>query len=267
MEIDIINMDGFKYKKSLGQNFLHDKNIIKKIIESSELTEDSLVLEVGPGEGALTKELISTKAKIISFEIDKRLEETLAKIKYDNLTIIYEDFLKIDLKNVLKNYKYKKIHLIANLPYYITTPIINKVINETEVEEMIIMVQKEVADRFKAKPNTKEYNSLSVFLQYNFEIQLVTIVSKNSFIPKPKVDSAVIKFSRKNEKLSAKNEEIFFKLVKDSFKFKRKNLKNNLFDYDLKVIENVLKTFNKDLTYRAESLTIDEFIKISNEIA
>lgn len=259
-------MKNFKHKKSLGQNFLHDKNIIKKIIESSEITEESLILEVGPGEGALTKELVNTKGKIIAFEIDERLREILENIKSNNLEIIFNDFLKIDLKKLLNNYKYKKLHLIANLPYYITTPIINKVINETNIDEIIIMVQKEVGNRFNAKPNTKEYSSLSVFLQYYFDIKIVTTVSKNSFIPVPNVDSIVIKFTKKKNFIKANNEELFFKLVKDSFKFKRKNLKNNLFNYDLKSIEKVLKIFHKDLTSRAESLTLEEFIKISDEL-
>lgn len=259
-------MERFKHKKSLGQNFLHDKNIIKKIVESSEITEDSLILEIGPGKGALTKELINTKGRIIAFEIDERLKETLGNIKASNLEIVFEDFLKIDLKEKLKNYNFKKLHLIANLPYYITTPIINKVINETDIDEIIIMVQKEVGNRLNAKVNTREYSSLSVFLQYYFDIKTVTVVSKNSFIPKPKVDSIVIKFKKKKDFIKAKNEELFFKIVKDSFKFKRKNLRNNLFNYDLDIIEKTLKTFNKDLTSRAESLSLEEFINISNKL-
>ena len=151
-------MSDFKHKKSLGQNFLHDKNIINKIIDSSNITEESLVIEVGPGEGALTKELINTKGNIISFEIDERLKPILSVIKSINLEIVFEDFLKVNLNEYLKKYNYKKLHLIANLPYYITTPIIMKVINETSVDEMIIMVQKEVGNRFKALPGTKEYN-------------------------------------------------------------------------------------------------------------
>lgn len=259
-------MKEFAYKKSLGQNFLKDKSVINKIIDSADITVDSLILEIGPGSGALTKELVKTKGKVVAFEIDERLKEELSKIESNNLEVIYGDFLKVDLKEVLNNYNYKKLHLIANLPYYITTPIIMKIINETKIDEMIIMVQKEVGSRFKAKPNTKEYNSLSVFLQYYFDIKTVTIVNKNSFVPKPKVDSIVVRFSKKDNKIKANNEKVFFKLVKDSFTFKRKNLKNNLKGYDLNKINIILNKFNKDLTFRAESLSLEEFIEISNNI-
>lgn len=259
-------MKEFAYKKSLGQNFLKDKSVINKIIDSADITVDSLILEIGPGSGALTKELVKTKGKVVAFEIDERLKEELSKIESNNLEVIYGDFLKVDLKEVLNKYNYKKLHLIANLPYYITTPIIMKIINETKIDEMIIMVQKEVGSRFKAKPNTKEYNSLSVFLQYYFDIKTVTIVNKNSFVPKPKVDSIVVRFSKKYNKIKANNEKVFFKLVKDSFTFKRKNLKNNLKGYDLNKINIILNKFNKDLTFRAESLSLEEFIEISNNI-
>ena len=259
-------MKEFAYKKSLGQNFLKDKSVINKIIDSADITVDSLILEIGPGSGALTKELVKTKGKVVAFEIDERLKEELSKIESNNLEVLYGDFLKIDLKEVLNKYNYKKLHLIANLPYYITTPIIMKIINETKIDEMIIMVQKEVGSRFKAKPNTKEYNSLSVFLQYYFDIKTVTIVNKNSFVPKPKVDSIVVRFSKKDNKIKANNEKVFFKLVKDSFTFKRKNLKNNLKGYDLNKINIILNKFNKDLTFRAESLSLEEFIEISNNI-
>lgn len=259
-------MDKFNFKKSLGQNFLIDDNIKRKIVSSASVEDGSIVLEVGPGSGAITKLLVSLGVPVIAFEIDTRLKEDLEKINSDNLTVIYEDFLKINLKEVLKNYRYKKLHLIANLPYYITTPIITKVMEETEIDEMIIMVQKEVGERFKANPNTKEYNSLSVYLQYYFDIEKVTLVSKNCFVPRPKVDSIVIKFTRKKDKIKLKNEDVFFKLVKDAFKQKRKNLKNNLKEYDLVKIENALKELNKDLTFRAEQLTILDFAFIANSL-
>lgn len=256
-------MDNFTFKKSLGQNFLIDNNIKHKIVNSANITDDSLIIEVGPGSGSITKLLVSFNVPVIAFEIDTRLKEELDKINASNLTVIYEDFLKVDLDEILKPYKNKKIHLIANLPYYITTPIISKVINY--VDEMIIMVQKEVGDRFKALPGTKDYNSLSIFLQYYFDISKVTIVSKNSFVPKPRVDSIVLKFEKHN-KYKANNEELFFKLVKDSFKFKRKTLRNNLKDYNIDMIESYLKIINKDLSVRAEALSIEDFINISNEL-
>ncbi len=259
-------MKNFEYKRSLGQNFLIDANIINKIIEEVEIYPDSLIMEIGPGSGALTKKLVELGANIICFEIDERLKNDLSKIKSKNLEVIYTDFLKIDLKKFLSEKKYKYLYFIANLPYYITTPIINKIYNESDAYQMILMVQKEVADRFLAKPSTKAYNSLSVFLQYNYKISKVLNVSKHCFYPKPKVDSGVVKFTKLENKIKANDEEKFYKLVKDAFKFKRKNLKNNLKDYNLIKISQTLKKYNKDLTARAESLTIEEFIDISNNI-
>jgi len=257
-------MKDFEFKKSLGQNFLKDKNIIYKIVNSIDSTKKDLIIEIGPGAGALTKELVKKESDVICFEIDRRLENILSEIKANNLNIIYEDFLNVDLSKYIDS-KYENLYFIGNLPYYITTAIINKIIKESNPKSIIIMIQKEVALRFMAKPNTKEYNSLSVFLQYNFDIEKICDVSKNSFVPIPKVDSMVIKLDKKYRN-ELKNENLFYKLVEDSFKQKRKNLRNNLKNYDLEKINNILKTFNKDLTFRAEQLTIDEFIKISNQL-
>ena len=239
-------MDNFNFKKSLGQNFLIDNNIREKIVSSASIEDNSLIIEVGPGNGSITK--------------------LLDKIKNDNLTVIYGDFLSVDLKEVLSKYKGKKLHLIANLPYYITTPIITKVINETDVSEMIIMVQKEVGDRFKSMPGSKDYNSLSVYLQYYFDIEKVCLVSKSCFVPKPNVDSIVVKFTRKKELLELKDKELFFKFVRDAFKQKRKNLRNNLKEYDLEKVEESLNKIGKDLTYRAEQLSLEDFVSVFNEI-
>lgn len=262
--MDLINFD---FKKSLGQNFLIDENIKKKIISSVNVTDNSLIIEVGPGSGAITKHLVNLGVPVIAFEIDKRLKSELDKIDTCNLKVIYEDFLNVDLKDILSSYDEKEVHLVANLPYYITTPIINKMIEEVLPLEMVVMVQKEVGDRFKAIPNTKEYNSLSVFLQYYYDISKVTVVSKNCFIPKPKIDSVVVKFRRRDSFLPVKNKEMFFKLVKDSFRFKRKNLRNNLSGYDLNKVHDALKELGKDLTYRAEQLSVEDFVKISNYIS
>lgn len=259
-------MKDFNFKKSLGQNFLIDDNIKRKIVESASIDEGSLIIEVGPGSGAITKYLVTFGVPVIAFEIDERLKSELESINASNLEVIFKDFLKVNLKEVLSKYKYKKIHLIANLPYYITTPIITKVMEEELVYEMIIMVQKEVGDRFKASPNTKEYNSLSVFLQYYFDISKVTLVSRNSFVPKPNVDSIVLKFVKKDKLLEVNNIELFFKFVRDSFTQKRKNLRNNLKNYDLEKIEKALNVLNKDLTYRAEQLSIEDFIFVVNSL-
>ena len=258
-------MKSFDYKKSLGQNFLMDKNIIHKISDSIKPSEDDLIVEIGPGAGALTKELIQKNCDVICFEIDTRLKEILESIESEKLKIVFNDFLKVNLKEYIDEKKYKNIYFVGNLPYYITTAIINKIIDESNPYEITVMVQKEVGDRFMSKPNSRDYGSLSVFLQYNFDVTKVVNVNKRCFEPVPKVDSVVVKLS-KNKKIQAQNEEKFYKLVKDSFTQKRKNLRNNLRNYDLNKIENVLKKYNKDLTSRAESLKIEEFVDISNNL-
>lgn len=259
-------MKEFEFKKSLGQNFLQDKNVINKITNKDNFSDNSLIIEIGPGSGALTKELVKTNNRVICFEIDKRLEEYLNKIE-GNIKIIYEDFLKVDLNSILKDEKYNDIYIVSNLPYYITTPIIEKIIEDKiPVKSMYLMMQKEVALRMKAKPNSKEYSSLSIYLQYNFDISTLINVSRNCFIPKPNVDSIVLKFNKREYPVKANDERKFYELIRDAFKYKRKNLKNNLSGYDLDKVLEVLKTFNKDLTFRAEQLTIDEFIKLSNSI-
>jgi len=255
----------FEYKKSLGQNFLKDSNIINKISNSINPSSDDLVIEIGPGAGALTKKIKEKNANLICFEIDERLRQVLDKLSNEKTKIIYKDFLKIDLKEYI-NDNYNRIFFVGNLPYYITTAIINKIVLESNPYEIIIMIQKEVAERFMAKPKTREDNSLSIFLQYNFDIEKVCDVSKNCFEPKPKVDSMVIKLKKKEEKIFVKNEELFYKLIKDSFKQKRKNLRNNLGNYDLDTIEKELSKTNKSLKSRAEELTIEEFANISNKI-
>lgn len=254
----------FDYKKSLGQNFLKDKNIINKIVDSINPEKDDLIIEIGPGDGSLTKELIKKNCDVKCFEIDERLKEPLSKINSKCLEIIFEDFLKVNLKEY--NFeKYNHLYFVGNLPYYITTAIINKIVSESNPYEITIMIQKEVANRFNAKPCNKEYGSISVFLQYNFDIKKVCDVSKNCFEPIPKVDSSVIKLVSK-EKLVVKNEEKFYKLIKDSFKHKRKNLRNNLNNYDLIKLESILSEINKTLQNRAEELSVEDFVYISNRL-
>ena len=255
----------FEYKKSLGQNFLKDKNIINKIASSINPTKEDLIIEIGPGAGALTKKLVKKESDIICFEIDTRLKDTLESIDKNKLKIVFEDFLTVDINKYIDEKKYKNLYFVGNLPYYITTAIINKIVKESNPYEIVIMIQKEVADRFNAKPGTKDYSSISVFLQYNFDIERICNVSKNCFEPSPKVDSSVIKLKR-NKKIQASNEEQFYKLIKDSFTQKRKNLRNNLKGSDQDKNETILKKYNKDLTARAEQLSIEEFIDISNNI-
>ena len=258
-------MKNFDYKKSLGQNFLIDKNIIEKISNSISATENDLIIEIGPGSGALTKELIKKNSNLVCFEIDQRLKDILCEFESEKTQIVFNDFLKVKLSDYISKIKHDKLFFVGNLPYYITTTIINKIIDESNPNEIIVMIQKEVGERFMAKPKTKQYNSLSVFLQYNFDITKVCNVSKNCFEPIPKVDSVVVKLNKHN-KYSVENEEKFYKLVKDSFKQKRKTIKNNLYNYDLTIIENVLKKYNKSLTSRAEELSIEEFVEIANSL-
>ena len=266
MNQDLIK--GYNFKKKFGQNFLKDENILRNIVEKSEVDKDTLVIEIGIGAAYLTYYLSEKAKNVLGYEIDESLKDIISSQLEgkDNVDILYQDFLKSNPIEDIKKYDYKKIYVVANLPYYITTPIITKLIEDKiPVEKIVVMVQKEVGDRFNAKPNSKEYNSLTIFLNYYFDIKKLMDVSRNCFVPKPNVDSAIIEF-KKHNKYKVSNEDLFFKLVRDSFKFKRKNLKNNLKGYNLEKIEEVLKTINKDLTVRAESLTIEDFMYISNNI-
>lgn len=262
-----IEENHFNFKKKYGQNFIVDKNIIHSIIKKSEIDDETLVIEIGPGAGSLTSELGKYAKNVIAYEIDETLKPILEKNITPNTEVIYEDFLKRDIAEDIKKYNYKKLYVIANLPYYITTPIIIKLI-ETKIDfdKIVVMVQKEVGDRFKAKHKTKEYNSLSVFLSYYFNITKILDVSRNVFMPKPNVDSIVVCFTKKVDKLKVNNEELFFKLIKDSFKQKRKNLRNNLKGYDLENISKTLSKYNLDLTVRAEALPLEIFVDIANNL-
>lgn len=258
----------FNLKKKFGQNFIIDENIIDSIINKAEIDATTLVLEIGPGAGSLTYKLAKKAKNVLCYEIDVTLKEILKNNlqEFNNVDIIYEDFLKTDVINQIKKYNFEKLYVVANLPYYITTPILIKLIeDQITVDKIVVMVQKEVGDRFKAKPNSRDYNSLSVYLNYYFNVKKLLDVSRNVFIPKPNVDSIVVEFTKKERK-KLKDEQLFFKLVRDSFKQKRKNLRNNLNGYDLDKIEEVLRKYNFDLTTRAEQLDIDIFIDIANNL-
>lgn len=267
---DILNKYEFVFKKKYGQNFLLDQNILNNIVNLGNISKDTLVIEIGVGAAALTKK-ISEKAKmVLGYEVDLKLQQPLKEIlkNYKNIDIIYDDFLNRNIKDDLKKYEYKDIIVVANLPYYITTPIITKFIDEKiNVEQIVVMVQNEVADRFAALPGTKSYNSLTIFLNYYFEIKKAFVVSRNVFYPKPNVDSAIVVFKKKKDKIKLNDESLFFKLVKDSFKQKRKTLKNNLSGYDLNKLNEILFKLNKNINVRAESITIDEFAFIANELS
>ena len=202
---NILDNNSFRFKKKFGQNFITDVNVINKIVDNSLVDNDTLVIEIGPGAGSLTYKLVSSAGFVLCYEIDKDVETILRDhLKdYFNYEIIFDDFLKRDVLNDIKNYNYKKLMVIANLPYYITTPIIMKIIDDNlSPDKMVFMVQKEVGERFKATPGTKDYNSLSIYLNYYFDIKKLMDVSRNVFMPVPNVDSIVVEFTKKEELLN-----------------------------------------------------------------
>ncbi len=256
------------FKKKFGQNFLKDENILRNIVDKSEVDKDTLVIEIGVGAAFLTYYLTEKAKYVVGYEIDESLNEIIEKQleNKNNIKILFADFLKRNVMDDIKDLDYKKIFVVANLPYYITTPIITKFIEDKiPVDKIVVMVQKEVGDRFNAKVNTKEYNSLTVYLNYYFDIKKLLDVSRNCFVPKPNVDSVIIEF-KKHNKYKANNEDLFFKLVRDAFKYKRKNIRNNLKNYPQEKLENILKSINLDLNSRAENITLEQFIYICNKI-
>ncbi|MDD6879058.1 MAG: 16S rRNA (adenine(1518)-N(6)/adenine(1519)-N(6))-dimethyltransferase RsmA [bacterium] len=259
-------MEKHNFKKKFGQNFISDINLIERIINSVEINNNDLIIEIGPGAGSLTKELVK-KCKVLAYEIDKELEKKLDNINKEKLNIIWDDFLKRNIKEDISKYKYKKIHLIANIPYYITTPIIEKIIDsKVNFENILIMVQKEVANRFSSTPGNKEYGQITVFLNYYFDIKKLFDVSKNYFYPKPNVDSSILLLRPKKNVKKIKDMDKFLKFIKDCFKFKRKTLKNNLKEYNIEKINKILNKYSLDISVRAEQIPLDIFIDISNNI-
>ena len=264
-----MQINNFKFKKKYGQNFLKDDSIPNKIVEYSNILDNSLVIEIGPGVGALTKKLVLKAKNVLAYEIDTSLKEPLNELlkDYDNVDIIFDDFLNRNILEDIKDYEYQHLYVIANLPYYITTPIIMKFIEDgIDIERLVIMVQKEVGERFSAKPKTKDYGSITVFLNYYFNIRKLFDVSRNCFIPKPNVDSVILALDKRKDIPTVSNKELFFKLVRDSFQFKRKTLRNNLKGYNLNNIEDTLKKYNYDLSIRAEELPLEVFVDISNNL-
>ena len=266
---ELLDQNDFKFKKKFGQNFIVDQNVIDKIIEKSCIDKNTMVIEIGPGAGSLTYKLTSVSKNVLCYQVDTSLKEILADTlnDYNNVLVKYEDFLKADVSNDINGYNFDKLYVVANLPYYITTPIIMKIIEDkVNVDKIVVMVQKEVGDRFKAVPGSRDYGSLSVYLNYYFDVVKVMDISRNIFIPKPNVDSIVVEFRRKKEKFNLKNKDLFFKLVRDSFNQKRKNIRNNLKNYDLNIIEDILKKYGYDLSVRAENLSIDIFVDLANNL-
>ena len=271
---DIVDKHGFKFSKSLGQNFLIDDNVIDKIIDGARVKEGDKVIEVGPGIGTLTREMAKRAEKVVAVEIDKNLipilKETLAD--FDNTEVVNEDILKVDINKLVdEKLSGGPVKLIANLPYYITTPIVMKFLEEDiPVTDIVVMVQKEVADRMNAVQSTKDYGALSVAVQYYCDTEIVAKAPRHMFIPQPKVDSTVIGLHiREEKKYKADNEQLFFKTVKAAFGQRRKTLLNSLSSMgvlDKAKIKEVLAEAGIDEKRRGETLSIEEFAHLSNII-
>jgi len=269
-----IKDNDFYVKKKFGQNFLVDQNILKKIVEVPTNKTNTLVVEIGPGMGSLTEHLLSNFSHVLAYEIDNDLIPILQQtFKDSNVTIINDDFLNRniddDIRSIDKEFDF--VILVANLPYYITTPIIMKVLEEsTIIRELVVMVQLEVAKRLTSKPSTKDYNSLSVAIQYKTNASIALKVPKTVFVPAPNVDSAVIKLEVKPEILMKPlNEEKFFHMVRKSFTQRRKTLVNNLnSEYGLpkEYIQQLLSELGFDVNIRAENLSVEDFIALSDAI-
>lgn len=252
-----------KMKKRFGQNFLTDKNLLMKIVRDANI-KDQHVLEIGPGQAALTQFLVLEAKSVTAYEIDFTLKPFLNELesKHSNLTVVFDDILKIDFPDD------KTYHLVANIPYNITSPILFKVLEASNIKTATLMIQKEVADRLAAKPNTKQYNALTVTINYFMEIEKLMNVKNTMFNPKPKVDSAVIKLTRREDKaLDSNLESLFLEIVKASFTQKRKTLTNNLssyFNISKEKINQYLTDLNFNEMTRAEALNLQDFIKITN---
>jgi 16S rRNA (adenine1518-N6/adenine1519-N6)-dimethyltransferase len=274
----ILEKYGFSFKKSLGQNFLIDTNILKKIVGFAELSDTSGVIEIGPGIGALTEQLARSSKKVVAFEIDQRLLPILAETlsPYSNVRVIHDDVLKADVKKAI-NEEFQEVDdimVVANLPYYVTTPIIMKLLEEQlPIRGIVVMLQKEVADRISASPGTKDYGSLSIAIQYYMKAEVVMIVPKTVFVPQPNVDSAVIRLTKREKPaVQVMDEDFFFQVTKTSFAQRRKTLLNNLTsgltDGKQKKDE-ILDALNKsgiDPSRRGETLSLEEFAQLANEL-
>lgn len=264
---EILNTYNLRAKKNFGQNFLVDASVTGRM--ASTLRDDGVVIEVGPGIGSLTEELAKRAKHVRSYEIDERLipvlEDTLKD--YDNVEIVLQDILETDINKELQPLvdKYKHIEFAANLPYYITTPVLFKLFESSiPFEKIVVMIQKEVADRFSAKPGTKEYGALSVESQYLYDVKKLFNVPRTSFNPAPNVDSAVISFTKHEKNKTVDNEKLFFELVKACFKQRRKTLYNNLREYfdSKEKAESLLLKTNIPLETRAEMLDLNQYIEL-----
>ena len=258
-----------KFKKKFGQNFLKNINVVNRIVDQADIDSNSLVIEVGPGGAIMTRELAKKAKYVLAYEIDIELADEIGKRLegYDNVTVLFQDFLLSDISKDISKYDFDKLFFVSNVPYYITTPILMKLINSgLSFNKIVMMVQKEVGDRFSTKCGSREYGSITVLLNYFYDVHKEFIVSRNNFVPVPNVDSVVISFTEKKNKKELNNFSFFDKLVRDSFKYKRKTIKNNLKEYDLNIVNEVLSKHGYDLSVRAEMLDVDVFIDLANSL-
>jgi len=270
---EILNKFGLTAQKRYGQNFLIDSNILEKIVASAGITEEDTVLEIGPGIGTLTQHLAEAAKKVICVEIDKNmipvLEYTLAD--FENVTVINQDILKADIVNILKENGAESAKVVANLPYYITTPIIMELLEkDLPIESITVMIQKEVAERMQTGPGSKDYGALSLAVAFYSKAEVKMTVSPNCFIPRPNVDSAVIRLDKlKEPAVKVKDRAEMFRIIKGAFEQRRKTLTNALshssaYKTDKKNIENALLEMGKNINIRGEELTLEEFARLSD---
>ena len=274
----VLERHGFTFKKSFGQNFLTDTNILQKIVDTAEIDDQVNVIEIGPGIGALTEFLAERAAQVMAFEIDHRLVPILADTlrDFDNVTVVNEDILKVDLAQHIQSFKNPDlpIKVVANLPYYITTPILMHLIESgIPFSEFVVMMQREVADRISAQPNTKVYGSLSIAVQYYMTAKVAFIVPRTVFVPAPNVDSAILKMVRRPEPaVAVEDEKFFFKVSKASFIHRRKTLWNNLTGYFGKTEEvkdkltRALDQAGLSPSVRGEALGLEEFASLADAL-
>ena len=274
----VLERHGFTFKKSFGQNFLTDTNILQKIVDTAEIDDQVNVIEIGPGIGALTEFLAERAAQVMAFEIDHRLVPILADTlrDFDNVTVVNEDILKVDLAQHIQSFKNPDlpIKVVANLPYYITTPILMHLIESgIPFSEFVVMMQREVADRISAQPNTKAYGSLSIAVQYYMTAKVAFIVPRTVFVPAPNVDSAILKMVRRPEPaVAVEDEKFFFKVSKASFIHRRKTLWNNLTGYFGKTEEvkdkltRALDQAGLSPSVRGEALGLEEFASLADAL-
>ncbi|WP_455950986.1 16S rRNA (adenine(1518)-N(6)/adenine(1519)-N(6))-dimethyltransferase RsmA [Eubacterium sp.] len=273
---EVINKYSFAFQKKFGQNFLIDSNVLENIVEAAGITKDDFVLEIGPGIGTMTQYLCESARQVLAVEIDKMLipilEDTLSE--YDNVEVINQDVLKVDIKSLVEEKNNgRPIKVVANLPYYITTPIIMGLFeSKVPIESITIMVQKEVADRMQTGPGSKDYGALSLAVQYYADAKVMLNVSATCFMPRPNVDSAVIKLTRHQESpVEVKDESLMFRIIRASFNQRRKTLVNGLknsseLDFSKEEITEAIKSIGKAENIRGEKLTLEEFAKLSNAL-